>query len=368
MAYVYLRANQKGNIIKNDNFGFIRTCVEAFTSHRGIVLNPDIIWITIISQVSLYFKYNHEKLRRKYVNFEGKKEINIIGGDFDNNHRSLLNLICEETNKYILDNTFLQWVKTRFSTSDDTTQIVKSIMMLGTMSGYFDYTITECGLSEIIIEGNKDDWITVSNNIDKILEFDYDRNKYNVHKWYLSLKTFVSEIIDTIDGCKNINFWDNFVSKNNNSGGPYINGNVLALSEFYEDDGTMIQRNNNSVPIVCLNDTVNITINNNDLMFNITAGNIGFKLVDENLESIVDYRIKKINRYDTVDKRLKTFDIWNYNVNKYDLSSAGFYKVNDRDKVKCFKCGIVIYQWEYEDVPIEEHRKYSPECEFLRMK
>ena len=38
----------------------------------------------------------------------------------------------------------------------------------------------------------------------------------------------------------------------------------------------------------------------------------------------------------------------------------------ERDKVKCAFCGLRLIYWDPEDTPMKEHKRFRPECPFLR--
>ena len=64
------------------------------------------------------------------------------------------------------------------------------------------------------------------------------------------------------------------------------------------------------------------------------------------------------------ENRLNSFNSsWPLNwLSPTSLASAGFFYFNIGDQVKCAFCGGIIGQWEIDDSPIEEHRKFFPEC------
>ncbi|KAK3098054.1 hypothetical protein FSP39_015638 [Pinctada imbricata] len=49
----------------------------------------------------------------------------------------------------------------------------------------------------------------------------------------------------------------------------------------------------------------------------------------------------------------------------HDMAEAGFFYSGKDDNVFCFYCGQGLHSWEPEDVPWEEHAKWSPGCVFL---
>lgn len=66
--------------------------------------------------------------------------------------------------------------------------------------------------------------------------------------------------------------------------------------------------------------------------------------------------------------RLATFSTWPCSniISPKLLAEAGFFYLNKSDKVKCFKCNVIVGKWVVGDQPIEEHKRLCPNCEFIR--
>ena len=62
--------------------------------------------------------------------------------------------------------------------------------------------------------------------------------------------------------------------------------------------------------------------------------------------------------------RLTTFVDWPHDhpIRAWDLSAAGFYYLGTGDSVKCYKCSIMLHNWDPTDTPWGEHKKWSPMC------
>lgn len=69
------------------------------------------------------------------------------------------------------------------------------------------------------------------------------------------------------------------------------------------------------------------------------------------------------------DDRLFTFLTWPQQItpSKEDLTFAGFYYTGQSDLVKCFMCGVELCQFNCTDTAMEEHRKWSRDCIYLKM-
>lgn len=68
-----------------------------------------------------------------------------------------------------------------------------------------------------------------------------------------------------------------------------------------------------------------------------------------------------------IENRLRTYNNWPVDfITPEQLAQAGFYYLNHADQVKCAFCGGIIGQWEVNDQPLQEHRKFFPNCPIVR--
>ena len=67
--------------------------------------------------------------------------------------------------------------------------------------------------------------------------------------------------------------------------------------------------------------------------------------------------------------RYSTFAKWPKQMAQQPLMlvRAGFYYSGTGDFVTCFHCGISLKEWESNDDVVLEHKKWAPECKYLRM-
>jgi len=73
------------------------------------------------------------------------------------------------------------------------------------------------------------------------------------------------------------------------------------------------------------------------------------------------------NKY--YQRRLNTFEEWPKQMipDKYSLAKSGFVYAVQGDKVRCYQCGVGINRWERTDNAWTEHKKWSPNCEYLKI-
>jgi len=70
------------------------------------------------------------------------------------------------------------------------------------------------------------------------------------------------------------------------------------------------------------------------------------------------------------DVRLSTFHDWPERVasivDPRDLAKAGLFYTGQTDHVQCAFCRGCLWLWVQGDIPADEHRRYFPECSFVR--
>lgn len=86
-------------------------------------------------------------------------------------------------------------------------------------------------------------------------------------------------------------------------------------------------------------------------------------------QTVLFGRKLKFNDYAQYVDRLSSFETWPQQMHqdKYTLTQAGFIYTKEGDIVECFACGVRVSQWKTSDIPVTEHKKWSPECIYLKL-
>ena len=153
-------------IVSTEIHPFVATLYIAYADHRPISISPDMIWLLICQGFSTHVNNNIEDLRKKFVKFDGKKELIVdtqpISKEFKKGSTKspwplAFPVLADSISKYVnfdIHNLYVQ----SFSTTTSVEKAAYEVALLDVMSGYFEYEYaTSCGIPAINIEGTKTD-------------------------------------------------------------------------------------------------------------------------------------------------------------------------------------------------------------------
>lgn len=188
-------------------YGYYR----AYVNHMPVSISPDILWTLIVQGFCRHIDQNAEKLRQKFVQFEGKKELVVDGNEWT------IESITKEGWEYTFQE-FVEKIKEQvgediiniltpnFSTTTPIIQVSSQIAIMSAFKNYFNYKrlYGGCGFPYIELQGTLDDYLQLKAKIEKLKGYDIDH-------WLKELIIIVDKIIDTKKGKIDKEFWNNFI-------------------------------------------------------------------------------------------------------------------------------------------------------------
>ena len=176
-----------------------------------VSINPDILWMLIVQGFSRHIDQNAEKLRNKFVDFDGKKELTVDGDE----------LTIEEITKEGWERTFKEFVEKikenagesmiklitpSFSTTTPTIQVSSQIAIMSCFKNYFKFIRLwgGCGFPYINLEGTLNDYEELKRKVEKLMGYDID-------DWIKELIIIIKKIVETKKGKIDIDFWKNMI-------------------------------------------------------------------------------------------------------------------------------------------------------------
>jgi len=176
----------------------------AYAEHRPFVLSPDALWLLICQGFASHVNYNAEDLRSMFVDFDGKKvlEVSVPPNSINNSAQweESFKQFSEQIAGYVGDE-LVGILTCDFSTSNAVTRTASQITVMATMQKYFEYEIIEvCGIPYVVLEGTPDDWHKVLENTQKL-------RKYKLGWWVDEMVPVLSKIVKASEGEVDKEFW-----------------------------------------------------------------------------------------------------------------------------------------------------------------
>ena len=224
--------------------GFIRAAIQAYSQHHHLTIRPDDVWLSIVSQLSLFINAHAEELRAKFVAHQGKKELEVI---FERGNRHTIDwgtfakTICDLIEENVVDAELREWMIPAFSTTEEKDKIVASVLMMGSMQKYFDYLCTiRCGLASVTLLGEKKDWELILARLGKLSSIGEEPALFE-----RLLKPVVQRFIRSFDepaGKEVLEFWGQIAHYLSGGSGPsYYSGWITAFC-LWDHEGKSMYR------------------------------------------------------------------------------------------------------------------------------
>jgi hypothetical protein len=205
----YVKVEREGELLKCFMHPFVEAANFAYSYHVPLIITPDIIFYLISSATAVHINQNAEKLRDVFVNHEGKKELEIRRDDFVLNSKS--NPWHEVIDDFVIEigkntnNNVADLMVANFSTTSKDARVVSQMVLMDSMQKYFDYKFTTmCGIPEIRLTGNKQDWESVKRKANRILKLIPDLKVWIDGSLNEILDHFIAAFDDKVDN----KFWN----------------------------------------------------------------------------------------------------------------------------------------------------------------
>ena len=209
---------------------------QSYAKHIPVTVSPDILWMLIVQGFSRHIDQNAEKLRNKFVDFDGQKAL-IVGGDewtieeitregWESTFAAFVELI-----KRNAGDSMIKIITPTFSTTTPTIQVSSQIAIMSCFKNYFKYIrlYGGCGFPYINLQGTLKDYEELKSKVEKLKGFDID-------DWIMELIIIIDKIIETKKGKIDIDFWKNMI-KNKETMEPRGSG---ALTKVENIDGWLL--------------------------------------------------------------------------------------------------------------------------------
>lgn len=212
---------------------FIKAAHFAFDRHYPITLSPDMLWLLVCQGAAMHINQDPEAQRYKLVNFSGKEKIIVRRDDFvygaPNPWNEVIPEFTGEVNK-LLHTDLLQTFRPGFTTSGQNETLACEIAFLDGLSAFFALELrTMCGIPEIHLEGEKEDWKLFYKKLGELDRFD-------LQWWTEQVRPHIRKIIASYQKEEpDLQFWNGFYKTDLRSGGPFANGWIVDFFPYLKN-------------------------------------------------------------------------------------------------------------------------------------
>ncbi len=186
---------------------FYKGLINAYASHRAVILSPDVIWLLISQGFAAHVNLNSDELRNKIVYHQGKKTLEVKSNQnlIYNTDKVDWKYIFSDFEKQIRSNTKNQIadiITADFSTTGMTEKIASQITLMESVKSYFEYKVFTigCGIPDITLTGTPDDWR-------KVREKTQSLKGYGLDWWIDRLDPILKQFVDAAQGTVDTEFW-----------------------------------------------------------------------------------------------------------------------------------------------------------------
>ncbi|RPA87259.1 hypothetical protein BJ508DRAFT_201192, partial [Ascobolus immersus RN42] len=215
--------------------GFVQTAITAYNGHHHLVIRPDDIWISILSQYSLFLNAErHRQGLEDWFELLRDKEAIVVEchayGDMDAAFRAAF--------PSILGHKELEpWLIPAFSTTTEQDKQVATCLMMGTLTTFNTHpTWLQCGIPSVTLLGEKLDYEEILSRVERLGSF----GNADVPAWVKLLKAVLEkafiaafEMEGKEQTRKVVEAWEKICDVTPNGTGPkYLSGWVTVFSFF----------------------------------------------------------------------------------------------------------------------------------------
>ncbi|OAI48435.1 hypothetical protein AYO44_06890 [Planctomycetaceae bacterium SCGC AG-212-F19] len=223
--------NYHADVVEQPGFhSLIAAAHLAYHHHFPLVLSPDVIWLTIAQGLANHVNNNAEKLRPQFVPHQGKMLIQVRRDDFVKGSpenpwaevwpefsSQIKQVIGPETHGLIVSD---------FSTTGPTERAASEVVLMDCVQSYFSYRfVTLCGIPEVMLQGNVEDWEKIHQRVERL-------EQYDLKWWTDDVLQITDEFVAAAKGHPNPTFWKAIYKQQDDSGGPHTTGWLVRLLPY----------------------------------------------------------------------------------------------------------------------------------------
>ncbi|KAL9586671.1 MAG: hypothetical protein Q9212_000740 [Teloschistes hypoglaucus] len=235
---------EKHSTIEASPNGFVHGAITAYNHHHALLIRPDDVWFAILSQFNFFVNAHAEELRNQFVAHQGKKllVLKYCATRYTMDFALFAKEMGEKIEENVVDPDLRRWMMPTFTTTTQKDRVIASILLMGATQKYFDFKcMLLCGLPSVTLLGDKADWVTILNRLEKLKEYGEEPTQFSN-----LLKPVLSRFVESFDSPASqsiVDFWQRIAHFSSMGSGPsYWSGWITAFC-FWDKNGKSMYTN-----------------------------------------------------------------------------------------------------------------------------
>ncbi|KAN0069278.1 protein of unknown function (DUF4419) domain containing protein [Elaphomyces granulatus] len=223
--------------------GFVHACLQAYNDHHHLIIRPEDVWFSILTQLGAYVNAHAEELRGLFIQHQGQKELHIEKSLKGIDHGEMAFEMGKLIQGNIKDAEMRDWILPAFTTTTKVDEAVASMIFMGTLQKYFTYSWgTRCGLPSVTLRGEVGDWEAIRERAKKLATFGKEPEK-----WYKLLAPVLDGFVESFMSPEKYSvkrFWQSICTEHEpgGSGTTTYSGWITAFC-FWDEQGICLHDN-----------------------------------------------------------------------------------------------------------------------------
>ena len=191
--------------------------------HYGVVVSPETLWFTVLSELAVHIKKNAEKYRSVFTTSDEKQEVSVLS--LDPEVMPIHILMAHTAALCPVDaDLFIP----AFSTHTEQSLVASKALFLDAVSPYYSYSMYMCGIPKISLQGTKEDWQLFCERLEALSEILSEASDY-LHR----VGSRVSLIVQGYEEGHYAEMWKDFFHLENCGSGSQVICKGWYAEEFF---------------------------------------------------------------------------------------------------------------------------------------
>lgn len=271
---------------------FVHAAVRAYNEHNVLVLTPDVVWQSIVTQFAFWFSKQGAVYRHKFVDQKVKQEIRVqeFGWLCSVPWEAVADKIVEQIIEKVKCPDFIKALMPSFSTTTAADRMAAAISVMSVGSSFFEYYCDLlCGFAGVELRGTLGDWAELRSKVAVFEPF------VELTPWLDKLRPVVNNMYQSKLMGVDADWWQSMVNYKAGMSGPdYVSGWIKVFMAFksngeYRGDQDKIPMG--EVGSFVLTADLLVTEDYDVYETKLHAGQVRYRISDHQIEPVNDWVI-----------------------------------------------------------------------------